>query len=622
MRGCISSLLKLSVLLFGLGALKHDCLGQAISDSFREHHALRLGAMTNTSNEGIAVLTDIDGNLYVVGHTTPTAQNNIATLAVASPNSSFTRDWERRGYGGQDVFIAKITATGELAYIRTVGSPFDDFVTSAAIDKQGSSIYLTGNSGGVVSNFSNPAKVASAVRHASDPFIGRFDAATGNQTWLSSNGSTASDDSSAIALSIDEQHIYVGGSVGGSFVAPVETGRSQALIIKLVAESGELSWARQREIGSTSSSVEAIHVIAGTDAKGESYEIVRVAATVDNEGGGDKSQAARRRDAALLALDGRDGTIMLEHIDERFADTAPVSLTSDQTTGRGMAFVASQYFSDKVKGYEFSCARFDFNISSEGSAAWKTEKMWETPVSSLPPSGRILGVADLTAGAVMSPSGAEIVVFGSSSGTMTDSGASSPGVGEDTGIGTTTVVLKFLAKTGAVTYTAQSPQLGEGSWARAKGGALAFRGSAAAKAWTPGDEQDVLLLTGSARSNSSGAGTDVLLFAAGVPPTATDVAQEGVSTVDESDAKDIPSDTDDDDLSPSTKLGAGIALGVVCTIGVVTVLGLVMRYVVTAALERRSASSSAGNTLDDPVTATVESDGANYTGRAGAAALC
>lgn len=620
--------LKLCFPLLLFGTLVHICHAQAASDSFQEHDVLRVAFRTNTSNEGVAVLTDGRGNVYVVGHTTPTSRVNVATIAAVSPENSFTQDWERVGYGGQDVFIAKIKATGDLAYVRTIGSPHDDFVTSATIDSEGQSIFLTGSSGGVVSNASI-ASPETSVRGASSPYTGRFDTHTGNQTWLVSIGSPASDDSNAIALSTDECHVYTGGSVGGSLFSPIAAGRKQSLVIKFDADSGEVTWAMQREVGSASSSVQALHVIAESTDSGASHDLVRVAVSVNNEEVGDTSQAARLQDVALLVLDGRDGQVLLEHVDKLLADTEPVSLTADPTTGRRVAFVASTYFSDKVAGYEFSCARFDFNTSSESSegtssASWEVVKSWETRLSSSPPHGRIIGVPDLTTGAVMSPSGAEIVLFGSSPGVMSDSKVLLPSDVEPEGIGTTTVVLKFLAESGIVTYTAQSHHVGEGFWDRAKGGALAYQGSAAAKAWMPDRGQDVLLLTGSARSNMSGAGTDVLLFAVGVPPTAADVLQEDADTVYESQNPELSPDSADQGLALSFKLGVGVTVGVGCTLVILGILITTIRYASAAALANASRSSSFRDIdgLEElPHSAVLETLVASQE-RAGASALC
>jgi hypothetical protein len=559
-----------------------ECDVQATSD-FQEHYNLRLGRETNSSNEGMAVLTDAVGNVFVVGHSSPLKDAFPATIAAASPQESETKEWERSGYGGQDVFIAKIFAGGDLAYIRTIGSPFDDFVTAAALDAAGSSLYVTGHSGGNVTD--GPISDAgAAVRCATDYFLGRFDAGTGEKVWLLSNGSAATDTSWAIALSADKRHVYTGGSVGGAFIKPVTSGLSQALVVKHSAATGEAVWVTQHEMVASSSTAHAIHVVSAEGAN--SNDIVRVGVTVDNV----RKLAlapSNRRDLAILVVDGRDGQVLAQHVDKLFADTSVVGLTSDTTTGLGTVFAASQVYSDDVHSFEFSCARFNLNGSAEPSKAWETE------TGSYKPSDRILGFPDLAAGAVMSPSGLEVIVFGSTVGNMTSALPlpDTPATG-----GATTVLLKLSVKNGSLTHVAQSPALPASSWARAQNAVVAPRGSATARAWAPGDARDVLLITGSAHDDEGDTGTEVLLLVAGVPPASPSVVQESFSQDIGTEEQDKASGDGGDGggshagMSPVARLIAGPVLGVTCTVAVVVCLGIALRRGIAVALAQRAAS--------------------------------
>jgi hypothetical protein len=156
-----------------------------------------LGGNASDSANGIAV--DASGAAYVVGDTT----------SYSFPSTGF----QRSTHGGQDAFVAKVSADGtKLVYSTYLGGSADDRGTAIAVDASGTA-YITG------STFSTDFPVANSAQRANaggqDAFVARL-SADGNYllygTYLGGSGGTAISPEMGQAIDVDAAgNVYVAG---------------------------------------------------------------------------------------------------------------------------------------------------------------------------------------------------------------------------------------------------------------------------------------------------------------------------------------------------------------------------------------------------------------------------
>lgn len=162
---------------------------------------------------------DSNGNIYVVGYTDGGIDGN----AVSGLN---------------DAFIAKISSSGSMLWIRQLTTPLDNKALGVAVDSIGNS-YITGY-------FYNAfdGSPPSALPHA---FAAKFDS-LGQQLWFQQFGTTGTDIPHAIA--VDAQgNIFVAGDTTGSFAGFTNLGYYDVFLAKLDS-TGVPTWIKQ--IGSDS----------------------------------------------------------------------------------------------------------------------------------------------------------------------------------------------------------------------------------------------------------------------------------------------------------------------------------------------------------------------------------
>ena len=87
----------------------------------------------SSTDVGYSVATDAAGNAYVVGYTDST---DFPTQSPFQPANN----------GGTDVFIAKISPSGTLAYVTYLGGELADYGFGVAVDPSGTT-YLAGLAG-------------------------------------------------------------------------------------------------------------------------------------------------------------------------------------------------------------------------------------------------------------------------------------------------------------------------------------------------------------------------------------------------------------------------------------------------------------------------------------------
>ena len=202
--------------------------------------AKRAGGTTSDSGRGIAV--DGSGNSYVTGEffgaaTFGPGETNATTLTSA---------------GGDDIFVAKYDASGDLVWAKRAGgiSVFGDFGKDIAVDGAGNS-YVTGtfnDSATFGPGETNATTLTSAV--FDDIFVAKYDA-TGDLVWAKRAGGTSLFGDSGLGIAVDGAgNSYVTGFFRDSTTfGPGETnattltsaGSADIFVAKYDA-SGDLVW--------------------------------------------------------------------------------------------------------------------------------------------------------------------------------------------------------------------------------------------------------------------------------------------------------------------------------------------------------------------------------------------
>jgi len=145
--------------------------------------------------------------------------------------------------GGQDIFVAKYTATGAYLWSKQMGSVADDYANALSVDRNGN-IVVTGsfnysvNFGGGALNSSNPG--------FSDIFVVEY-SATGAHQWSKRFGDTGNDAGYGVTLDATGNTI-----VTGSFVGSVDFGggiltsnlNSNDIFVAKYSATGAYNWSK------------------------------------------------------------------------------------------------------------------------------------------------------------------------------------------------------------------------------------------------------------------------------------------------------------------------------------------------------------------------------------------
>lgn len=202
---------------------------------------------------GRGVVTDFDGNVYVVGHFTDTVVFNVSATEVAGAGSS----------GGQDIFIVKYDSDGNYAWHLTGGGTGDDTATDIDYYRWSNKLYVSGG-------FQERAKFGSATVLSSghtDAFLLKVEPSGGTH-WVRNGGGLEHDVAAAIAVGNDESIFIVGdfydqAQFGGTTLQAA--GSSDMFLAKYDA-AGDLQWVKSN--GGTT-----VDVATGvdTDLNGNTY---------------------------------------------------------------------------------------------------------------------------------------------------------------------------------------------------------------------------------------------------------------------------------------------------------------------------------------------------------------
>ncbi len=180
-----------------------------------------LGA--NSSDTGWGICTDSDGNVYIVG------------------NSASTWGSPKRAYSGQDdIFVAKLDASGILLWNTFLGSASMDYGRGISVDGSGN-VFVTGSSINSWGSPLNPFYGYPSSDGDKDTFVAKLNA-SGVLQWNTFMGGTGNDAGNDISLDANG-NIYITGSSAnwGSPLNPYGGGGCDAFVAKLNA-SGVYQW--------------------------------------------------------------------------------------------------------------------------------------------------------------------------------------------------------------------------------------------------------------------------------------------------------------------------------------------------------------------------------------------
>ena len=156
-----------------------------------------------SSDSGICVSTDANGNVYITGQFySPTITFGSTTLTNTVNN-----------YG--DIFIAKYNSAGNVLWAKSVGGINEDFGWSVSTDASGNA-YISGHFYSPTITFDSTILTNASLTGNGDFFIAKFDA-SGNVLWAKSAG--GSNKEYGYSVSADASgNVYVTGSFGSASI--------------------------------------------------------------------------------------------------------------------------------------------------------------------------------------------------------------------------------------------------------------------------------------------------------------------------------------------------------------------------------------------------------------------
>ena len=186
--------------------------------------ATRAGGATN--DQGRAVVTDAAGDVYLTGHF-----RGVGTFGTTNLVS----------HGAEDLFLAKLDASGRWLWTSTAGGTNTDEARSVAIDGAGN-CYVTGVFFGSAGFGTNVV----TSRGQMDVVVAKADAG-GEWLWARSFGGASFDESRGMAVTASGE-CYVTGYFNGTAEFPgtnlVSRGGSDIFVAKF-GTNGDLLWAQQ-----------------------------------------------------------------------------------------------------------------------------------------------------------------------------------------------------------------------------------------------------------------------------------------------------------------------------------------------------------------------------------------
>lgn len=153
-------------------------------------------ANSNTQVYSTSIATDANGNIYITGYFNGTA--SFGTVSITNPISSY-----------YDIFLAKYSSNGTLAWVQSAGGNKTDRANSVAVDASGN-VYITGDYSGTAT-FGSISKTS--VSASQDMFVAKYNN-SGIVQWVQSAGGPSSDYGNSIVVDAAGDAYITGGFAG------------------------------------------------------------------------------------------------------------------------------------------------------------------------------------------------------------------------------------------------------------------------------------------------------------------------------------------------------------------------------------------------------------------------
>jgi hypothetical protein len=198
--------------------------------------ALSAGSSSNDSGQSVAV--DVEGNIFVTG--------NFQGTVDFDPGAGV---YNLTSAGGNDVYVAKYSASGALCWARSMGSVYDDQGCGIAV-APGGDVCITGFFQNSVDFDPGPNACNLTSAGDNDVFVLKLDS-MGNFVWADRMGGTSIDYGYGIAVASDNSIYTTGCFYGTADFDPgsginnlISTGGADIFVSKLDA-AGNFVWAYQ-----------------------------------------------------------------------------------------------------------------------------------------------------------------------------------------------------------------------------------------------------------------------------------------------------------------------------------------------------------------------------------------
>ncbi|KZR83591.1 SBBP repeat-containing protein [Prochlorococcus marinus] len=254
--------------------------------------------------------------------------------------------------GNQDVFISKISSSGQKQWTRQIGSELYDLPTSIATDSQGS-VYIGGRTMGHFDGEDNPS-VSGTGYGSPSGFVSKFKP-DGTKEWSKVLGSSEKDWIDSIAIDSNDS-LYIsgrtdatleGGSTTGYYIAP-----SQPFVSKYSSD-GVREWSElPSEFGNGANQItqdiDGSILIAGITNQGNGYG-TPVVSKINDDGKIEWSQTFDSGETAINNISvGNNGAIYISG-----------SKPNDQIGGFGSVFLSKYVY--KVPDYKVTTTHWSDN---------------------------------------------------------------------------------------------------------------------------------------------------------------------------------------------------------------------------------------------------------------------